>query len=223
MPENNASIMPEGKTTSTQQMMIMFFLSVAALVFNILALIGYFAGFTLCVDVGFGNPVCQLSIFGAWASWYHLSVYRPFRGTHVRPDGRHLRPLEAHWPLQVRSSPTRFVLATRPFQLMHMMLIQAVLNCIGGILTGFTMGGTWWAGLMAFIAGICYAVNVLLVFKHFQNPNVPTSLNLEYGAGGGGRGGGASSSAVKSLEEKVKKLETLVEALSKKVDALESK
>ena len=76
---------------------------------------------------------------------------------------------------------------------------------------------------MAFIAGICYAVNVLLVFKHFQNPNVPTSLNLEYGAGGGGRGGGASSSAVKSLEEKVKKLETLVEALSKKVNALESK
>ena len=224
------TIMPEGKTTSTNEMKLMFFLSIAALAFNIVALIGYLSGIQICVDIGAATgglinvePTCtSISIFSLGFKGiicFFISIFGlPTSIGTMLITFIHWQPAKVLFGSQQLTNEMR-ARYSKPFQLKYMMAIQAILNGVAGILAGFTMGVTWWAGIMSLIAGICYAANVGLVFKHFKNPNVATSLNLEYGAGGGGGGGVAS----KALEDKVKSLEAIVMELQKKVAALESK
>ena len=238
------------KTTSTIQMAGIVVLSLVAAVFTFIQMTGYLDLAKACTT---DEPTaCGLSEFASPAGvmvimaslmLVPVAISTPIAMfVHYKPDVVLLGSKQMTDQLREKFA--------NPFKMKYLFFIQGVLNFVMLIImceaeecedmqvptydaSGFATGSTtkeicyeigWqWPCAFNLLNGLLYFACLALVFSHFMNPNVATSLSIEMGGFAAGGGGGASEGRVKTLEITVTSLQEQLDALSAKVAALEGK
>ena len=240
------------KTTSTKQMAGIVGLSLVAAVFTFIQMTGYLDLASSC-DVD-EPTACGLSEFAPPAGVIVIMASLMLLPVAISTPIAmfvHLKPSVVLLGSKQMTDQLREKFAN-PFKMKYLFFIQGVLNFVVLIImceaeeceevqvpvydsNGYATGATtkeicyeigWqWPCAFNLLNGLLYFACLALVFSHFMNPNVATSLSFEMGgfAAGSGGGGGASEGRVKTLETTVTSLQEQLDALSTKVAALEQK
>jgi hypothetical protein len=200
--------------------------SCISFVFAVLELIGYVnicqsvMGISVCVSIssaGFGGVLVVLITIMCLPTAL-MTCFAMF--VHHQPSKVLVGSAQMTNELRARFS--------KPFQMKYLHGIQSALHLVALICALSALKGVLfpWAAIMSILTTIGYGINLGLVFKHFKNPSVPQSLNLEYGAGaspGAGLANGGSDKRVIELEKTVAALSVKVEGLEAALEKLAEK
>jgi cell division protein FtsL len=221
------------KSTSTPEMMYLFFLSTAAAIVQSVALLGWLtakyspadeindqlneiSGGQVNIDglntevgfIGLDPPITTIVFFAALfviptAVTTPLSMF-----THWKPDA-------VLFGSQQVTDTLRGQFAA-PFRMKYLYGIQVVINGTAFLSLKYAF---FWPLALNIINIVLYLAGLALVFKHFQNPNVPTDLATTAASM---MGGSAAASRIDSLEQEVKNLKQEVEALKNQMVAVQA-
>jgi len=192
------------KSTSTPEMMYLLVISAVAAIVQAIALLGWItakvdAGIVKIGFIGLDPPITSIVFFAALFTIPTALVTPVVMFTHWKPQIVLLGSQQLTDSLR-----GQFAAA---FRMKYLYGVQAVINGIA--LLSLKYQFFWPAALNMLNIGL-YSAGLVLVFKHFQRPNVPTDLATVAGSIVGGT---AAGSRIASLEQDVKELQQELEAL----------
>jgi hypothetical protein len=222
------------KSTSTPEMMYLFFLSSVAAVVQSVALIGWLTatysptdeindqinaisgGQIKSIDglktevgfIGLDPPITTIVFFAA------LFVI-PTAVTTPLSMFTHWKPAAVLFGSQQVTDTLRGQFAA-PFRMKYLYGIQAFMNGIAFLSLKYAF---FWPFALNIINIVLYLAGLALVCKHFQNPNVPTDLATTAASM---MGVSAAASRIDSLEQEVKNLKKEIEALKNGIVAVQA-
>jgi hypothetical protein len=192
------------KSTSTPEMMGLFVLSSVAAMVQALAVVGWLtakvdAGIIQVGFIGLDPPITTIVFFAA------LFAVPTAMATPVCMF-THWKPKVVLFGSQQLTDTLRGQFAA-PFRMKYLFGVMAVINGLTLLSLKYQF---FWPAACNILNIVLYAVGLALVFKHFQNPNVPTDLATTAASMIGST---ADASRIDSLERKVKALQQELEEL----------
>jgi len=201
------------KSTSTPEMMKLVGLSSVAAVVQAVALFGWMTAKIEegNVEVGFMSldpPITSIVFFAA-AFVLPTAIATPIcMFTHWKPSAVLLGSQQLTDTLRGQFAA--------PFKMKYLYSVQALMNGIGLVSLKYAF---LWPVILNMINIAIYVAGLVLVTRHFQNPNVPTDLATTAGSV---MGGTAAVGRIDSLEQEVKILKQDVQALKNQLAALQT-
>merc|ERR1711959_597629 len=189
------------KSTSTPEMMILFVLSSVAAIVQVLAVVGWLtakidAGIVQVGFIGLDPPLTSIVFFAALFAVPTALATPMCMFTHWKPS-------VVLFGSQQLTDTLRGQFAA-PFRMKYLYGVMAVVNGLTLISLKYTF---LWPLALNILNIVLYVVGLVLVFKHFQNPNVPTDLATTAASMIGSTAGAADVARLDALERNVKTLE----------------
>jgi len=204
------------KSTSTPEMMMLFVLSSVAAVVQALAVVGWLtakvdAGIVQIGFIGLDPPLTSIVFFAALFAIPTALATPVCMFTHWKPN-------VVLFGSQQLTDTLRGQFAA-PFRMKYLYGVMAVVNGLTLISLKYTF---FWPVALNILNIVLYVLGLALVFKHFQNPNVPTDLATTAASMIGSAAGAADVARLDALERDVKTLEQELSELKTQLKVTQS-
>jgi hypothetical protein len=204
------------KSTSTPEMMMLFVLSSVAAIVQALAVFGWLtakidAGIVQVGFIGLDPPLTSIVFFAALFAVPTALATPVCMFTHWKPS-------KVLFGSQQLTDTLRGQFAA-PFRMKYLYGVMAVVNGLTLISLKYTF---LWPLALNILNIVLYVVGLGLVFKHFQNPNVPTDLASTAASMIGSAASAVDVARLDALERNVKTLEKELSELKAQLKAAQS-
>merc|ERR1712216_1037381 len=204
------------KSTSTPEMMMLFVLSSVAAIVQALAVLGWLtakidAGIVQVGFIGLDPPLTSIVFFAALFAVPTALATPVCMFTHWKPN-------VVLFGSQQLTDTLRGQFAA-PFRMKYLYGVMAVVNGLTLISLKYTF---LWPLALNILNIVLYVVGLGLVFKHFQNPNVPTDLASTAASMIGSTSSAADVARLDALERDVKTLRQEISELKTQLKVAQS-